>query len=80
MVSITLSVPPELKKRMDAHTEMNWSEQIRAIVRKQLDALEEMERIASMSKLTENDVEELAARVDRGIAKRLKAMESATRG
>lgn len=79
MVSITLSVPPDLKKRMDAHREMNWSSQIRAIISNKLDLLEEMDRIASKSKLTEKDVEELALKIDQGMAKRLKAMENAAR-
>lgn len=78
MVSITLSVPPDLKKRMDEHREMNWSGQIRAIIRRQLDSLEEMDRIAAKSKLTEKDVEELAAKIDKGAARKWREFVSAS--
>ncbi len=74
MVSITLSVPPQLKQRMDEHDEIKWSVQIRAIIERELDDLEAMERVASKSRLTEKDVEELARKVDAGMAKRWKAI------
>ncbi len=72
MVSLTLSVPPELKKRMEKHPEIRWSNQVRAIIQQQLDDLETTDRLASKSQLTEKDVEELAAKVDAGMAKRWK--------
>ncbi|MBI5226142.1 hypothetical protein HY994_02795 [Candidatus Micrarchaeota archaeon] len=79
MVSLTLSVPPELKKRMDRHPEIRWSNQVRAIIAQQLDDLETTDRLASRSQLTEKDVEELAAKVDAGMAKRWKEIRRVAR-
>lgn len=68
MVSLTLSVPEKLKERMDEHEEIKWSAVVRAIIEQQLDDLEEAERIASKSRLTQKDADELAAKVDKGMA------------
>jgi predicted transcriptional regulator len=39
MVSITLSVPPEVKKKMDAFPEINWSGFIRAAIEDKVERL-----------------------------------------
>ena len=39
MVSITLSVPEELKVEMDEHPELNWSEIARQAIREKLAVL-----------------------------------------
>ncbi|MEK6924487.1 MAG: hypothetical protein AABW54_04585 [Candidatus Micrarchaeota archaeon] len=73
MVSLTLCVPADLKRRMDLHAEIKWSEVVRSVIAQQLDALEEANRIASRSMLTERDVAELAESVDAGMARRWRA-------
>ena len=72
MASFTLSFPDEVLKRMRMHSHVKWSEVVRAVVVRQLDDWEKAEKIASRSKLTEKDVEELAAAVDRDMAKHFK--------
>ena len=75
MVSLTLSIPEKLKERMDEHEEIKWSVQIRAIIERKLDDLEEADRLASKSKLTQKDADELAAKVDVGMAEWWKEMK-----
>ena len=70
MVSITLSVPQELKEEMDTHPELNWSEVARQAIREKIILLNKMDAILERSKLTEKDAIELGRKVKRGIAKR----------
>ena len=79
MTSITLSVPEELKKRMEKHPEVKWSEVVRSILRQQLDEWEELEKIASKSRLTQKDVKELSAKVNEEMAKHFEGLARATR-
>ncbi len=58
---------------MNQHKDMKWSEVVRSIIKQQIDEMEEAERIASKSNLTERDVEELAMSVDKGVARRWKS-------
>ncbi|MBI5393099.1 hypothetical protein HZA96_04470 [Candidatus Woesearchaeota archaeon] len=75
MVSITLSVPEELKDEMDKHPEMNWSEIARQAIREKMLILRKMEQLLSKSRLTENDVEQFAAKVKKNATKKfLKAI------
>lgn len=79
MVSFTLSIPDKLKKRLARHREVRWSSVVRSVLEQQLDELEEAERIAWKSKLTEKDVEELAASVDAGMVLKWRAVHAAGR-
>ena len=70
MTNITLSVPEELHKRMKKLSEIRWSEVIRRTIEQRIDDLEVMNRIASKSKLTQKDVEEISKKIKRAAAKR----------
>lgn len=76
MVSLTLSISENLKKRMSEHSEIKWSELVRSIIQHQIEEIEEAERIVSRSRLTEKDVEDLALSVDESMAKRWKSETS----
>lgn len=71
MPTVTVSVDEELKAKMEDHPEINWSEVARSAFKEKLDDLELMERLSSESDLTEDDIEELAARIDSNVADRL---------
>jgi len=45
MPTLTLSIPDELKKRMDKHSEVNWSEVIRSRLEKRAEALLKFEEM-----------------------------------
>ncbi|MFB6100901.1 MAG: hypothetical protein ABEK16_06560 [Candidatus Nanohalobium sp.] len=65
MSNVTVSVGDELKRKMDEHPEMNWSEVARQAIKEKIDDLEVMDEIASRSELTEEDVEELSRKINR---------------
>ncbi|MCF7871884.1 ribbon-helix-helix domain-containing protein [Candidatus Woesearchaeota archaeon] len=77
MPTITLSVPEELKKRMDENKFMNWSEIAREAIKKQLERvemmkdLEKIENIVKKSKLTEKDAIQIGRQINRSANKQL---------
>ena len=78
MVSLTLSIPLELKKKMEEYPHIKWSQVARAIIEREVNELEEFEKIVSKSKLTEADVEEFANKVNEDMAKHFKGLKHAT--
>ena len=72
-VNVTLSVPVELKQKMDSFKEINWSEVMRGTLSERLRRLEFMKKLDELtagSKLDEYDVKRIADKVKEGIAKR----------
>ena len=55
MASLTLSVPQDLKHKMDAFRYINWSEVARAAIINKIQLLEKMNSLLSKSHLTEED-------------------------
>jgi len=70
MVNMTLSIPDELHKRMRKLSEIKWSEVARRAIEERVNDLEVMDRIASKSKLTMKDVDEISEKIKSGMAKR----------
>lgn len=70
MVNMTISVPEDLKKMIDSHPEINWSEVARQAWKEKVAQLELLDRITAKSRATDKDVDELAAMLKKGIAKR----------
>ena len=70
MVTVTLSVPEDLKKKMDEFEDVNWSAVARKAFMQRIADMEFMEKIASKSTLTEKDAIELGRKVNEGLAKR----------
>jgi len=60
MTNLTLSVPENLYRKMQKHNEVKWSVVVRCSISKKLNDLEEMEKIASKSRLTRIDADEIA--------------------
>ena len=67
---MTLSIPKELHEKMKCMSEIKWSEIARRAIEERINDLEVMNRIASKSKLTKKDVDEISRKIKRGIAKR----------
>ena len=74
MVSMTLAVPSELKKEMDRHPELNWSEVARQAIRDKVVLLHKMDQLLEKSKLTEEDALSLGKKVNKSLAKRYKEL------
>lgn len=55
MVSLTLSIPRELKEEMTEFKYINWSEVARAAIAEKVRFLEKMDRLLAKSDLTEAD-------------------------
>ena len=70
MVSITLAVPEELKKEMDAFPEMNWSAVAREAIKRKIILLKKFREFTKDSELTEEDALLLGEKVNKGLAKR----------
>jgi hypothetical protein len=77
MVSITLSVPPEVRKKMKQFPEVNWSALIRKLIEEKVAMLSLKEKL--LSKLKEENESgftdwtiELGRRVKEDSAKKLK--------
>lgn len=65
MPNVTVSVDDSLKDQMDDHPEINWSEVARQAIREKIHDLEVMEQLVEGSELTQEDVDEIAASIDR---------------
>jgi len=74
MTNITLSVPEELKRKMEQFPEINWSEVARQAIKDKASQLEFLRYFASKSRLTEKEALELGRKVNKGLAKRYKAL------
>jgi len=59
MLEITLSIPDHLYRTMKRHHRIRWDEVVRRLLSRAVDDLDAMERTASRSLLTTEDVDEL---------------------
>ncbi|MBS3085845.1 hypothetical protein J4225_04130 [Candidatus Pacearchaeota archaeon] len=65
MTNITLAIPEELHKKMKTFSEIRWSEIARKAIEQRINDLEAIEKIASKSKLTKKDAEEISKKIKR---------------
>lgn len=72
MPNMTLSIPEPLFAKMKALKEVRWSEIARQAIESRINDLEEMNKIASKSKLTEKDVWEFTRKIKKAIASKYK--------
>ena len=70
MPNITLSISEELHKVVKEHNEIKWSEIARRAISEQAQKLSIMEKIASKSKLTEKDINDIDHKIKAGLLKR----------
>ncbi len=71
MPSITVNVDDDLKERMEKHPEINWSEVTRQAIQEKIETLKLMDELTSQSELTENDVQEIADKINESGRKRV---------
>nr|WP_254283208.1 hypothetical protein [Halomicroarcula limicola] len=50
---------------MENHPEINWSEVTRQAIQEKIEALEVMDELTGESELTENDVQEIADKINK---------------
>lgn len=68
MPKVTFELSPELKRLMDAHPEVNWSAVFRRAVENQAKAADVARRI--VEEMEDPRIQEIAARVKRGVGRR----------
>ena len=68
MVSVTLSVPEEMREEMDEHPEINWSQVARQSIDRKLKELQFLEEFKKHSELTEEDAVELGRKLKEDVA------------
>ena len=76
MVNMTLAIPDELSRRMKKFSEIRWSEIARKAIEQRINDLDVMNKIASKSKLTKKDAEELSKKIKRAAAVRFNEYSS----
>ena len=72
MPNITLSIPEAVYMIMKKHREMRWSEIARKAIVEEINKLALMDKIASKSKLSMKDIEEINEKVKKGLYAKLK--------
>ena len=72
MVSITLSVPEELKQDMESFGDINWSAVAREAIKNKIVLLKKFKEFTRNSTLTENDALAMGKKVNGALAKRYK--------
>ncbi len=71
MVSMTLSIPKELKKEMELFPEINWSVVAREAIKRKIAILQKMNKLLAKSELTEDDAIFFGKKVTKKVAKKL---------
>ena len=72
MPNITLSIPEELKKKMDHFKEINWSEVARQAIFEKTLMLEKMNQLLSQSQLRESEAAIYSAKIKKSVLKKHK--------
>lgn len=70
MVNVTLSVPVELKQKMDLFAEINWSAVAREAFDEKINDLEFIKNFKAKSRITEQDALNLGKELNKNLAKR----------
>lgn len=69
MVSVTLSVPQELKKKMEEFHDINWSAVAREAIQRKMILLERFRKFSKESTFTEEEALELGKKVNQSVRK-----------
>lgn len=70
MVSLTLSIPEEIRIKMQKFPEMNWSEIARAAIMQRIILLEKFRQFTKDSEFTEEDAIKFGKELNKNIAKK----------
>ena len=68
MVNVTIAVPDELKKLLDKHPEMNWSEVARQAWWQKARELELFNKLTKSNNVSDKNVLELAKTIKKGMS------------
>ncbi len=68
--NMTLSIPDELHEKMKQMTEIRWSDIARRAIEQRIMDLETLNRLASKSKITDEEIDEISKKIKRAAALR----------
>ncbi len=68
MPNITLAISEELHKKMKMLNEVRWSEVARRAIEQRVNDLNTLNELASKSKITDEDIEEISKKIKRAAA------------
>lgn len=68
MPNMTLSIPEELHRKMKNMSEVRWSEIARRAIEQRMNDLESLNKLASKSKITDRDIDEISKKIKRAAA------------
>ena len=71
MPTITVNVDDALKEQMENHPEINWSEVTRQAISEKIKKLELIDELTVDSELRDEDVDEIAAKINDSARQRL---------
>ena len=74
MVNVTLSIPNELKQKMDSLAEINWSAVAREAFYEKIKDMEFIKKFKAKSALTEADALRLGKEVSKSLSNRLRKL------
>jgi hypothetical protein len=75
MVNVTLSIPNELKQKMDTFAEINWSAVAREAFDEKIRDMDFIKKFRAKSTITEQDAIKWGKEVSRALSSRLRAMK-----
>jgi predicted CopG family antitoxin len=70
MGNITLSLPDDLHERMKRMSDIKWSEVARRAIEQKVNDLETLNKLASKSRLSDKDIEEISKKIKSSAANR----------
>ncbi len=76
MGTVSVSIPDDLKERMLAMEEVNWSAVARKAFEEKVGEVAFLKKIVGKSKLTERDANEIASAINTRVAKRFKGIRA----
>ncbi len=65
-VTLTLAIPKELKTEMNSITGVNWSEEVRTMLKERIERMKTLKKLDEAlkgSKLTTSDIDEISAKI-----------------
>lgn len=74
MGTLSVSVPDELRVKMDRLDEVNWSAIARKAFEEKLKEIEILKIVSKKSKLTEKDAKEISRKINEGMAEKFRRM------
>lgn len=74
MGTLSVSVPDDLRSKMDKFDEVNWSAVARKAFEEKVNEIEILKKIAGKSKLSEKDALELGKKINENMARRFQDM------